>query len=84
MSKLILFDFTCLGGHTFEELVPSETQTCDCPVCGSSSKRIISGTHADPRMGLTNDFPTAAAKWEKKQRQRAKVDNIDGPNLWMY
>ncbi len=36
------------------------------------AKRLITGTHTDPRMGLTNDFPTAAAKWEKKQRQRKK------------
>lgn len=84
MSKLLLFDFECSGGHIFEELVPSETQTCECPRCGSPSKRMITGTHADPRMGLDDDFPTAVRKWEKKTRQRAKKDNVDGPNLWMH
>lgn len=86
MSKLLLFDFACTASpeHVFEELVEPETREQVCPRCGELAKRMITGTHADPRMGLTQDFPTAAAKWEKKQRQRAKVDNIEGPNLWMH
>jgi hypothetical protein len=84
MSKLILFDFACPKGHVFEDLVQPDAHELPCAVCGELAKRQITGTHTDPRMGLTNDFPTAAAKWERKQRQRAKIDNIDGPNLWMH
>lgn len=85
MSR-ILFDFSCTGdaSHVFEELVESECRELVCPRCGELAKRMISGTHLDPKMGLTNDFPTMARKWDKKTRQRAKTDKIDGPNLWMY
>lgn len=84
MSKLILFDFECPEGHVFEELIIPDNTTCECPRCGATAKRMISGTHLDPRMGLTNDFPTMARRWDKRTRQRAKIDNIDGPNLWMH
>lgn len=84
MSKLILFDFECSAGHRFEELVPANRKTIKCLRCQRNAERQISGTHLDPRMGLTNDFPTMARRWDKRTRQRAKVDNIDGPNLWMY
>lgn len=84
MSKLILFDFECTKcANVFEELVPAEKLTHPCE-CGAEAVRFISGTHVDPKMGLTNDFPTMARKWEKRTRQRAKIDNIDGPNLWMH
>jgi hypothetical protein len=86
MSKKLLFDFGCTAdpNHVFEELVEPECRELMCPRCGELAKRLITGTRTDPRMGLSNDFPTAARKWEKKQRQRAKEDNIEGPNLWMY
>lgn len=84
MSKLILFDFECRTcGDIFEDLVKSDKLEVPCS-CGGIAVRTISGTHLDPAMGLTNDFPTMARKWEKRTRQRAKIDNVDGPNLWMY
>jgi hypothetical protein len=85
MSR-ILFDFGCTkdASHVFEELVEPEVREQICPRCGELAKRMISGTHLDPKMGLTNDFPTMARKWERKTKQRAKTDKVDGPNLWMY
>lgn len=84
MSKLLLFDFKCPVGHEFEELVPANRKNIKCTQCDKTATRQISGTHLDPRMGLTNDFPSMARKWEKKTRQRATTDKVDGPNLWMY
>lgn len=83
MSKLLLFDFECPEGHIFEDLIQSNTNSVECPRCGTQAKRMISGTHLDPKMGLSNDFPSMARKWEKKTRQRAKTDKVGGPNLWM-
>lgn len=85
MSR-ILFDFGCTADpkHTFEELVEPETRELCCPRCGELAKRLISAPTIDPDMGLSNDFPSMARKWEKKTRQRANTDKVDGPNLWMY
>lgn len=82
--SLRLFDFECSNGHRFEELVQPDVYQIICPECLSESNRQISGTHIDPRLGLQGAFPTMCAKWGKKQRQRAKTDKIDGPNLWMH
>lgn len=86
MSKLLYFDFVCSENHSFEELQQIEDNpVIPCPQCGLDAKRTISGTRLDPNMGLTNDFPSMAAKWEKKTRARAKNDKLtDNHNLWMY
>lgn len=86
MAKLLLWDFQCPEGHTFEDLQDYHDHTAlPCPNCGKPSSRTISGTRLDPKMGLTNDFPTMAAKWEKRTRARARNDKLtDNPNLWMY
>jgi putative FmdB family regulatory protein len=85
MSKLILFDFACTKcGNVFEELTKSDNKELPCPNCKYSAIRIISGTRLDPNLAMDGGFPTMVDRWAKKQAQRAKVDNIDGPNLWMY
>lgn len=86
MSKLLLFDYKCTAcGTIFEELVRLNDHTPQtCTNCKGPAVRTISGTRLDPDMGLTNDFPTMAAKWAKKTRARAKTDKVGGPNLWMY
>lgn len=86
MSKLFLYDFECKDGHVFEDMQdPHDKHDIECPRCGLPSRRIISGTRVDWRnMGVSNDFPTAASKWERMQRQKAKNDKQDDPNLWMY
>ena len=84
MAKLIMWGFECAKHGEFEELC----ERCDelpCPQCGEPAKRVISGTRLDPKMGLSDDFPTMASKWEKRTRARAKNDKLtDNPNLWMY
>lgn len=88
MSKLILFDFQCTTcDAVFEELVTTDTVSFNCHECDGAAVRIISGTHIDPKLGVSNDFPTMARRWEKKTRQRAKRDNSDyhtNQNLWMH
>jgi len=86
MSKLILFDYHCTScSHVFEVLAEYEDkQPKNCPECDGAGGRIISGTHLDPMMAMDGAFTTAVDKWAKKQKQRTRVDNIDGPNLWMY
>lgn len=88
MAKLILFDFECTScGLVFEDLVPADTLGCNCHECDGAGVRLITGTHIDPKLGVSNDFPSMARKWAKKQRKRAKQDNSDyhtNPNLWMY
>ena len=85
MSKLILFDFECDAGHVHENLQRyDDNPMSPCPKCGLAAYRIISGTHLDPMMALDGAFTTAVDKWAKKQEQRTRIDNIDGPNLWMY
>lgn len=89
MSKYIMFEFKCgTCGHEFEELVKPTTNVVDCPVCRAAATRQISTGHLDWRMGVSQDMPTMAAKWERIQRQKARVDKggrADGaPNLKMY
>lgn len=76
MSKLMMFDFECPDGHKFEELVKSTANTSKCPYCSKKGKRMISPVRLDwENMGLSQDFPTCADRWEKSRRQRAKADN---------
>lgn len=89
VSKYILFEFKCNNcGHEFEELVQPEVHQLVCPECLGDAPRIISTGHLDYRMGVSLDMPTMARKWDKIQRQKAKVDKggrADGaPNLKMY
>lgn len=89
MSKLMMFDFTCQScGHQFEELVQPTVKVLDCPKCGWKATRDISLGHLDWKMGVSGDMPTMAAKWDRIQRQKARVDKggiADGaPNLKMY
>lgn len=86
MSKLLVFEFLCTKcGNSFEDLVDPITRELPCPNCNYSAGRIISAPRLDPKMGLSDDFPTMASKWEKRTRDRAKNDKLtDNPNLWMY
>lgn len=73
---MILFDFECpTCALVFEELVNKEKLTHECPECGSMAARIISTPRVDPRLGLSEDFPTMAAKWERSRRARHKSED---------
>lgn len=85
MSKLLYFDFSCREcNHVFEEMVDPSTKEILCEKCGATAFRQISAPTLDPRLGVSSAFPTLMAKWEKKTRQRAKRDNMQGDNLWMH
>jgi hypothetical protein len=81
--KRLLFDFRCPDHGLFEELVYSEVNTQPCPKCSKESSKELSAPRLDWRnMGVDSGFPTAADKWEKMQRQKARTE--DSPNLKMY
>lgn len=86
MSKLLIFDFVCTKcGHSFEEMQEiDDHKDVPCTNCQDSAIRTISGTRIDPGLGVSTSFPSMAAKWDKKQRQRSKIDNIERDNLWMH
>ena len=75
---LILFDFECRACHgQFEELVDRDhPDQAKCPLCASSkTKRLITGTRIDPRLGLNAEaFPTVGAAWERKRRERMAIE----------
>ena len=63
---LRLFDFQCDRGHRDEHFVEPEVRTVVCRTCGGVAVRLLSA----PRIrleGLSGDFPTAAAQWEKRR-----------------
>lgn len=64
MSKLILFDFECPQGHTFERLVPLGQLEAECPVCDKQAKRLVS-IPTIKLEGYSGSFPTAADRWAK-------------------
>ena len=75
MSKLILYDWRCQSCNTkFEALEKMVTVGRDCPECGGVAKRLISAPRLDPRMGLDPSNPTAAAKWERTNKQKTEQD----------
>lgn len=78
MSKFFIYDFECVHcGHVFEDMQhPDNNVAIRCVECDMPSKRLITGTRLDwLNMGVSNDYPTCADKWEKSQRQRAKMTN---------
>lgn len=89
--KYILYDFQCAKGCNivFEAMVHSLEKEHKCPNCGKQAERLISAPHIDWRhMGVSHDFPTAAAKWTKMQWEKNTSDKggrADGqPNLKEY
>jgi len=66
------YDYRCSQGHVFERLVKiadREHAQCDC---GESADLVIlRGPIIDPKMGVSGDFPSLAAKWTKKQWKKS-------------
>jgi len=63
---MILFDFRCANGHVHEELVPSTYWSVPCDQCNQPANRIITAVRSQLD-GISGDFPTASAKWEKRR-----------------
>lgn len=80
-------DFHCVNhcGIYFEDLVYDFEKEVKCKNCGKQAVRILSAPHLNWRgMGVSKDFPSASAKWDKMQIQKStdKGGRADGqPNL---
>lgn len=71
--SLRMFDFRCSTGHVFEALVQPDVRLHYCKKCRMIAKRLV----AAPRIvleGISGDFPTAAAKWEKQRESKMKQE----------
>jgi len=88
-----VYDYICEDCHETSEhlMYPSDKSKIECPTCqGTNTRRVISPARIGWRqMGVDPGFPSAAAKWEKMQRQKARQDkgSLRGdaaPNLKMY
>lgn len=87
-----LFEFFCEDcKEGSEHFIYSLDEKPECPTClGHNMTRILSTPRIGWRqMGVDTGFPSAAAKWEKMQRNKARTDKGslrgDGaPNLKMY
>lgn len=70
---MLVRDFECTDGHTFERFVPHGTDILDCPLCGKIAKRIVSAPvfHLD---GCSGHFPTASEKWVKRREEKIALE----------
>lgn len=67
-----LYDYRCKAGHEFEEMKKVADRAHTTCECGESADQIIiRGPAFDPRMGTSPDFPTMAARWDKKQWRKS-------------
>lgn len=87
MSKLILFDFECPNGHSYDDLVQPDVHQAPCPTCGQEGTRQVSAPRFDPRMGIdATGFPTMGDKWARVRKQRKIVEERraaeHGPDRW--
>lgn len=67
-----MYDYICEEGHVFEEIntvARREETTCECG--RPAHQAILNAPILDPKMGVSLDFPSMAAKWERKQRAKA-------------
>ena len=69
---LKLYDFNCLDGHVFEQLVDENKRTVRCQ-CGYSATRIISPVRSslDP---ISGHFPDATRRWARARDSHIKYE----------
>ena len=63
---LRLFDFTCVDGHTTEELINPDVEEVSCSECGQTSKRLISPSRFK--------FNVHTDRWAKQHEKAAQSD----------
>jgi hypothetical protein len=86
LSKMF-YDFTCTKCNVhFEARVYSFEKEIPCVNCGQQADRNLASPLIGWRqMGVSRDFPTASAKWDKMQYEKNRKDKggrADGqPNL---
>jgi len=68
---MILYDFKCECGHTFEAMVGMRDRTHKCGRCGQEATRMIS-TPTIKLEGWSGHFPTAKQKFIKMHEREAK------------
>ena len=87
MLSRMFYDFQCEHcGIVQEHRVYSFEKEHPCANCGNAAKRMLAAPGIWWRkMGVSKDFPTAAAKWDRMQEQKNRTDKggrADGqPNL---
>lgn len=85
MSKLMMFDFECQGGHRFEELVSSSTRKIACSYCGDPAYRQISPVRLDyTSMAMTDGMETAACRFDRSHRERRAIEERNYNNHGDY
>lgn len=47
----------------------ADRKDAPCPECEKTALQQVTFAHFDPKMGCDPDFPTFAAKWDKKHRK---------------
>jgi putative FmdB family regulatory protein len=68
--SLRLYDFTCTNGHTTEQLTNPDQREVICPVCGHTSRRIISPVST---IFKGSGWPDADDKWARDHEKAAKL-----------
>lgn len=73
---LVLFDYACGCGQTFEELVDRDKRdSVHCPACGSLAKRQLSAPRLDTSLGVdAASFPTLGDRWVRNRAQRQRIE----------
>lgn len=78
-----LYTYSCKAcGTVHEELkaIP-DRMTDECPSCGEVATLLVTPVHLDYlRSGVDTGFPTAAAKWERMQRDKNSGKSWDSNN----
>ena len=77
------YEYECPKGHEFEEFraVKDRNAKSECPLCGATGKLTIVPVHLDfMHCGVDTGFPTAAAKWDKMQRNKGSGKVWDSNN----
>ncbi len=76
MSKLMLFDFECAAGHTFEDMVDASIRSTTCPKCGALASRLISPVRIDrTSIALTKGAsPESIAHFDRVHRERKAIE----------
>lgn len=64
-----MFEFVCEEGHISEALVDEAIRELACRACGKQATRIVSAVNMKLE-GISGDFPTAYAGWERKRSEK--------------
>jgi putative FmdB family regulatory protein len=77
------YDYACACGYELELLRPVAQRKAPvkCRECGNKMDFKVGAPHfATMKMGVSKDFPTFAAKWDKAQRQKSRSKKADSNN----